>query len=273
MLLAATNEIAIIICNPCGEPEARIWSPRFLNLSTLRRKQYVFSAGSNGFNWICKMIGIKIFNQLQNLNYLSRRKPVLNTEIEKTSFQINTILEQINALVWNPEENYKKLRYFEAIAARYYWQIIGKQLPDPYKFTKRIKKNPLDGFNPSINYLYGMLRNQIETAILGTGLDPALGCMHRDGFKMPSLVFDLMEPFRPLVDSLLLRNILSGKLKNMFEINEEKIYILTRQGRKCLIEMFNEHLQQKILFQNRKSGFQNHILLETRNLAKMINQQ
>jgi CRISPR-associated endonuclease Cas1 len=125
----------------------------------------------------------------------------------------------------------QQIMYFEAVAARSYWSLIGTKLPMPFYFEHCIKKGASDSFKPSINYLYGMLRNHVESCILGFGLDPALACMHRDGYNLPSLVFDVMVLFRPVIDRLLLEQLLAGKLKAICA-DEDGMVRLTREGRK-----------------------------------------
>jgi CRISPR-associated protein Cas1 len=147
--------------------------------------------------------------------------------------------------------------------------VLGTKLPDPYYFTHRIKKGAFDSFNPSINYLYAMLRNHVETGILSCGLDPALACMHRDGYNLPSLVFDLMEPFRPIIDRLLIEQVLAGKLKGT-TADENGECRLTREGRLKLIAMFNEKLGKTMVYKKAKTNLTNHILLEIKLLVNEI---
>lgn len=56
----------------------------------------------------------------------------------------------------------------------------------------------------ALNYLYGVLEAEARIAVLAAGLDPLLGLLHADTQSRDSLVFDVMEPVRPLVDAFLL---------------------------------------------------------------------
>jgi len=262
----------MVICTRAGKPEARLWTPRFLNTSTLRRKQYAFSRSSDGFKWVQSVILLKLTAQLTNLRFVADRKPaekVINgydlSEIEQT-------IERLKAVDIYDSSSLKTIRYFEASVAQQYWTIIGRKMFDPFNFEGRTKRNPTNPFNSCINYLYGMLRNQIETAILSIGLDPALGIMHRDGYKLPSLVFDLIEPFRPIIDRVLIEAIVMGKLQNMTEDSEYGSVRINQAGRKKLIALFNEKLNKTCLYKNTKTSLLNHILLETRQLADKIKQ-
>jgi CRISPR-associated endonuclease Cas1 len=55
-----------------------------------------------------------------------------------------------------------------------------------------------------LNYGYGILANQIRTDAVAVGLDPTIGVMHRGSRNPIPLVYDLMEPLRPLVDRAIL---------------------------------------------------------------------
>ena len=169
-----------------------------------------------------------------------------------------------------PDDLLKKIRYLEASTAMLYWPLLGKKLPEPFGFTERVKKDPKDPFNMSINYLYGMLKNKVETGILGMGLDPSVGCIHREGYSLPPLVFDLMEPFRPVMDRLLVELILSGKLKNIVETKDDGYCRLNSTGRKCLIACFNEKIGKVLIFRKARTTLGNHILLEIKSFADEI---
>lgn len=84
----------------------------------------------------------------------------------------------------------------EAQAARLYWRpLFG---PD---FTR---DRFGDDANVLLNYGYTVLRSAVARSIVGAGLLPALGVHHRGRLNPFALVDDLMEPYRPLVDSLVL---------------------------------------------------------------------
>lgn len=270
ILLAAMNEIALVICSRTGKPEARLWSPRFLNTSMLRRKQYGFTRCNLGYQWMKTTITRKLVNQLSNICFLADRKQRLSQESEDVVREIEHSINCLTALKTDDIDCIKKIRYLEASVAKQYWQLVGKKLPAPFCFLLRTKLNPTDVFNPYINYLYGVLRNQVETAILSFGLDPALGCMHRDGYKLPSLVFDLMEPYRPIIDRLLIEAVLGGKLTDTIETDEMGNRRISRPGRIKLINLFNEKLHKMGVYDKTKTSLLNLIMLDTKLLVDQI---
>ena len=70
ILLAAKNDITITVCTKTGKPEARLWSSRFRNISTLRRNQYGFTDSSHGVEWVKSIIMTKLENQMNNVRFL-----------------------------------------------------------------------------------------------------------------------------------------------------------------------------------------------------------
>jgi CRISPR-associated protein Cas1 len=58
-----------------------------------------------------------------------------------------------------------------------------------------------DRINALLNYGYGILRGHGVRAVLSAGLVPSLGVSHAHRSNPFNLVADLMEPFRPAVDS------------------------------------------------------------------------
>ncbi|MCX6278550.1 MAG: CRISPR-associated endonuclease Cas1 [Bacteroidetes bacterium] len=271
LVLAAQSEIPVIICNSWGKPEARIWSPRFINISTLRRRQYEYTSHPKSMDWAYNIILKKIDGQKSNLSFISDRKPSLAGDFEKALREIDAQLMKVKfSENGDPVVTKKTLLFVEAFTASRYWQLIGLKLPEPWNFTNRVKKQPNDSFNASVNYLYGMLRNQVETAVLSMGLDPALGVMHRDGYKMSSLVFDMMEPFRPVADRILIDNLLSGELTGNILEETGTGKLISKAGRKQLISLFNSKLKERIRFRESVTTLQNHILTEVRYLKERI---
>ena len=58
--------------------------------------------------------------------------------------------------------------------------------------------------NAMLKYAYGVLESQVRIATVTSGLDPGIGYLHACRPGRSALVYDLMEPLRPLVDRLLI---------------------------------------------------------------------
>jgi CRISPR-associated protein Cas1 len=87
-----------------------------------------------------------------------------------------------------------------------------KKLPPHFrKYEGRSKpatgrnRNACDPLNALLNFVYGCTTSRIETLLISYGADCTCGFYHADrdnGRK--SLVYDLVEPVRPVMDNLLL---------------------------------------------------------------------
>ena len=85
----------------------------------------------------------------------------------------------------------------EGIAAQHYWKhlIEGDFLRDRFG----------DGPNPFFNFGYGVLLSIIARALVETGLLLVLGIFHRNKYNPYCLASDIMEPYRPIVDLLVMK--------------------------------------------------------------------
>lgn len=54
--------------------------------------------------------------------------------------------------------------------------------------------------NAILNYAYGMLEGEVRVTIAAAGLDTTLGVLHASHPGRAALVYDLMEPMRPVMD-------------------------------------------------------------------------
>lgn len=87
----------------------------------------------------------------------------------------------------------------EAQAAAYYWKNI---FPEKPGFTReREGEFP----NNLLNYGYAILRAVIARALTGSGLLPICGIHHHNRSNAYCLADDIMEPYRPFVDDLVIQ--------------------------------------------------------------------
>jgi hypothetical protein len=66
--------------------------------------------------------------------------------------------------------------------------------------------------NAVLNYAYAVLESQVRIATVSRGLDPTIGYLHVCRPRQVALVYDLMEPLRPLADLVLLDFVYSHTL-------------------------------------------------------------
>jgi len=268
--LAIKHQIPILFFNRIGKAKARLWSPYFASIATLRRQQLHFSESTAATAWMMDIFGLKAEGQLANLAYLKQRRPRYTVGIDKQMRvikRLNRQLEQFRQQL--PDECRLNVMGHEGSIARIYWQTVGNTLPNRYSFQKRTRRPAEDFFNAALNYLYGMLYSIIEGGIFAAGLDPQIGILHADEYNKPTLTFDLIEPFRPWIDRLLIEQCLDGKLEKDFFTKNQYGLFFNKTGKAFIIPLFNDFLRQERTFLNRESTNKNHMY----HLAGMLAQR
>ena len=78
--------------------------------------------------------------------------------------------------------------------------------------TTSHQNNASDPVNAALNYGYALLEGECRRAINAVGLEPSIGFLHdfSNYQTKQSLVYDLEEPFRWLIDISVLRAFESG---------------------------------------------------------------
>jgi CRISP-associated protein Cas1 len=90
----------------------------------------------------------------------------------------------------------------EAQAARRYWPLL--MGPD----FRRDRGIP--GANALLNYGYAVMRATVARAVVAAGLHPTMGIAHANRGNAMALADDLIEPFRPIVDAIVMVLISKG---------------------------------------------------------------
>lgn len=80
----------------------------------------------------------------------------------------------------------------EARAARKYWSAL---------FNNFIRDDPTDLRNKMLNYGYAVMRAVVARALVGAGFMPCIGLHHSSQTNPFNLADDVIEPFRPFVDT------------------------------------------------------------------------
>ena len=106
----------------------------------------------------------------------------------------------------------------EGIAARIYFQhLFGDNF---------VRNRDEPGVNALLNYGYTILRAATCRAIVTSGLLPAIGIFHHNRSNAYPLADDLMEPFRPFVDSVVYDLAMHSKTELTKDVKGELISVL-----------------------------------------------
>lgn len=94
----------------------------------------------------------------------------------------------------------KKDDFDEGNCARRYWQLYFPSIG--WASSSRDRKEDTAP-NQMLNYGYAVLAALCHRSLIIHGLSPILGVKHTTRYHADPLVYDLMEPFRPVVDLML----------------------------------------------------------------------
>lgn len=111
-----------------------------------------------------------------------------------------------NMLAWAGSVKSGDSENLEGRAAAYYWRNVFPDLP--YFNRGRFEESP----NNLLNYGYAVLRAAIARSLVAAGLLPTLGIHHHNRYNAYCLADDIMEPYRPYVDKLVVDILREGNL-------------------------------------------------------------
>lgn len=98
----------------------------------------------------------------------------------------------------------------EAQAARRYWPLL---MGPEFR-----RDRAADGVNSLLNYGYTVLRSLLARSVIAAGLHPSIGVHHANRSNAFALADDLMEPFRPLVDTLAVQLLVQERVEVTAEV-------------------------------------------------------
>jgi len=126
------------------------------------------------------------------------RKQLWKQTIESKIYQQKEILRKQNLpfdamITYMNDVKSGDTTNMEGIAAQYYWKTLFDD------FTRERKGDAPNNF---LNFGYVVLRSMVARALVSSGLNPTIGIFHRNKYNAYCLADDIMEPYRPYVDEL-----------------------------------------------------------------------
>ena len=116
-----------------------------------------------------------------------------------------------NMLTWARKVRSGDPDNFEARAAAYFWENIFIDIHDFKRGREEEAPNNL------LNYGYAILRAIVARSLVGSGLLPTLGIYHHNKYNAYCLADDIMEPYRPYVDRIVVEIVEKGE--DFYEIS------------------------------------------------------
>ncbi len=119
-----------------------------------------------------------------------------------------------NMLIWADAVKSGDADNLEGRAAAFYWKSVFVDNP---KFTR----SDDDVVNAMLNYGYAIVRAIVARALVGAGLIPTLGVHHHNRYDAYCLADDIMEPYRPYVDRLVI-DIVNAGAPEVLDVNVKR---------------------------------------------------
>jgi len=175
------NNAAVITCNEKSMPEGLLMP---LEGNTLQQER--FQAQIEASLPLRKQLWAQTVRQkIQNQEYVLRTY---------------TMGVETNCMrVWASDVRSGDPDNLEARAAAYYWKNIFPDIPCFVRDREGEAPNNL------LNYGYAILRAVIARNLVASGLLPTFGIHHHNRYNAYCLADDIMEPYRPYVDELVLQ--------------------------------------------------------------------
>lgn len=271
VMLAVENEIEVLFMDKAGKTVARIWSPKYGSVSTIRKGQLAFTFSKDSVEWIKDIIRRKMENQQAMLLMLpAEGDKVRQNLVNKAISRIEDYRTKVSALHGEIVSDISPtLRGWEGVASKIYFETINIFLPEKYRFEKRTQHPALDVANAMLNYGYGLLYGKIEGALIKAGVDPYIGVMHRDDYNRPVLVYDVIELYRIWIDyvvvSLLSQRVITDEY---FSMRDDGSVWLEALGRRILIQSVNDFLEEVVEGDKLQRSRATQILLYAQQLAQ-----
>jgi len=187
----------------------------------LRKKQYEYASAEIA----ARVISNKIHNQCAVLKK-KRKKSEEEKEVIKK-------LEQFEKDVVMPGLSGQEIMGIEGISAKLYF----KSLFSDYCWKGRQPRTKIDMTNTLMDIGYAILFNIVNALLEMYGFDVYVGILHTQFFHRKSLVCDLEEPFRPIIDAAILKALNLGQVNERDFWKNQNQFILPWKNSKKYVEL------------------------------------
>lgn len=196
----------------------------------LREKQYNCAMKNQIAN---RIVYNKILNEIECLKKL---RDTSNNE------GINILKENLEKLN-NIDLTLSEIMGIEGVCAKVYFNRLFKNIP----WQSRKPRLKSDILNLLLDIGYTILFNYIEALLNVYGFDLYKANLHQEFYKRKSLVCDIIEPFRVIIDYKILKMYNLGQIKESDFILVNNRYNLNyKNSQKIILEILNEINEYKI---------------------------
>lgn len=195
----------------------------------LRKRQYEYTQNDIGR----KIEQNKIANQMDTLKNIRKKTEEIKEGIEFLQDMIDKLNEPLN---------YLEVMGIEGNAARVYFTRVFNNV----KWNGRKPRIKNDYINVTLDIGYTILFNIVDAILQIYGFDTYYGVFHKCFYMRKSLVCDLMEPMRPIVDYSVRKAInLEQCKKEDFEVYDNRWVLKYKMNSKYIQFLMKDILEYK----------------------------
>lgn len=194
----------------------------------LRKRQYAYDKTD--------IAARVISNKIHNQNFLLK-KIRKKADDEK---RVIADLERYEKDVLNPGLSVQEIMGIEGVSAKLYF----KTLFAAYNWKSRQPRVKNDITNTLLDIGYTILFNIVNALLEMYGFDVYVGILHTQFFHRKSLVCDLEEPFRPIVDAAILKAMNLGQVRKKDFWKNQSQYILPWKNSQKYISLILEAIME-----------------------------
>lgn len=272
LFACAENNISFELIGFDGKPRAILSVPN--NPAWKVSDSQIQSLTNDKAVTIAKQLMIsKIHNQMALLKYFGKYKAKndphfakkLVTELQRMENYCEKI--KMEQAAESQKTLSEKLMGYEGMAASSYWAVVKLILPKEAGFDKRTRKGARDIFNCCLNYGYGILYSRVWTEVMRAELNPSISFVHLEQRGKPTLVYDVIEPFRqPIVD----RTIISLFTKRQIDFYSATGGELSEDTRRLIVSNLLERLNLPFIHRRTETTLENEIAIDCKQMADFL---
>ncbi|MGI0074162.1 MAG: CRISPR-associated endonuclease Cas1 [Nitrosotalea sp.] len=210
-------------------------------------------------------------NQSSGMNYSLKVKPEVKEKIRKI---ISTMKQRLKGL--DSAHELREIMKVESDIAKIYYPNFSLLFDSELGFHSRNNartfrpKDASDVINGLLNYGFGILYAEVAKQLNSLGLDCYVGFYHRNHESQLALVYDMIEPFRHLIDRSVLE-IQNQIRKKDYTFSRYGIVVLSDDLKKKYIDLLSTIFDRKRPYKarsgiRRKDGYQ---MMEEITIMKM----
>lgn len=217
--------IDVMIVSKTGRPLSLMMPLSTDKRVKTRMKQYEAYKNSKGSIIAKAILKARIDSQISLLEKYGLDSSHLEVNLEKINVENKTI-EQIRS----------RLTGIEGKCAEQYFKQYWNLFPEYLKPKKREKYKAQTPLNNLLNLGYEILNGEVYKAVLEAHLDPYLGYLHSIQYAKPSLVCDIQEIFRTVIEDFLVAYH-QNLTPESFEQKGQRTFLKSNEKLKLILEI------------------------------------